>query len=744
MPAQCRRIHVSSPVLVATAVVLLASTIWLGVVVVGQTQSLERNVTATQKIVNANVRTLGQVQRELLRMDLALERDPADPARLELQRSFVAQRMREATNSHQLQTLGTDGLRADAQRLAREWFGSVEPLISQAGADPSGSGAAHSQAIGRIEQLERGFLQLTTVGETNRKEQAGAANRSSSDLLASTRWLFAGLAVTLGLFAAVSGIALRSLYGSNRRRKATSRELEEVNATLRQLSEVASRTDNLVIITDDQGRFEWVNDAFVARTGYTLADVDGRRPGHVLRAEGTDPEIVAHMSERVAAGLPFSCEVLNQTRDGRPYWVAIDAQPVQDGSGRLTSFIAVEADITEQRETEDRLRSLSEAATRSAQAKSDFLASMSHEIRTPLNAVIGLNELLLHTDLSTQQREYVETSRDSGNLLLDLINDILSFSALESGEVTLEAEPFDLAELLSDTNRMFREVAAAKGLSLHHHVGTGLATWRAGDEVGIRQVLVNLVGNALKLTDTGGVEVRVDADPVDGAPDRIRVTVQDSGVGIPSTHVDDLLDPFSQGDGSAARRHGGTGLGLAICDRIITMMGGEIRLDSTPGVGTSVMVTVDLPEAPVDVTSVEVRPHVPRPVPDRGLRVLVAEDDPVNQLVARHLLEALGVTPDIVDNGAAACQAVRSSTYDIVLMDIHMPEMDGVEAARRIGADDTLFHRPRLVAMTANALAGDRERFLEAGLDDYVAKPVRLDDLARVLTRSGAVLSEHR
>ena len=709
MPAQRRRIHVSSPVLVATAVVLLASTIWLGVVVVGQTQSLERNVTATQKIVNANVRTLGQVQRELLRMDLALERDPADPARLELQRSFVAQRMREATNSHQLQTLGTDGLRADAQRLARERFGSVEPLISQAGADPSGSGAARSQAIGRIEQLERGFLQLTTVGETNRKEQAGAANRSSSDLLASTRLLFAGLAVTL-----------------------------------RQLSEVASRTDNLVIITDDQGRFEWVNDAFVARTGYTLADVDGRRPGHVLRAEGTDPEIVAHMSERVAAGLPFSCEVLNQTRDGRPYWVAIDAQPVHDGSGRLTGFIAVETDITEQRETEDRLRSLSEAATRSAQAKSDFLASMSHEIRTPLNAVIGLNELLLHTDLSTQQREYVETSRDSGNLLLDLINDILSFSALESGEVTLEAEPFDLAELLSDTNRMFREVAAAKGLSLHHHVGTGLATWRAGDEVGIRQVLVNLVGNALKLTDTGGVEVSVDADPVDGAPDRIRVTVQDSGVGIPSAHVDDLFDPFSQGDGSAARRHGGTGLGLAICDRIITMMGGEIRLDSTPGVGTSVMVTVDLPEAPVDVTSVEVRPYVPRPAPDRGLRVLVAEDDPVNQLVARHLLEALGVTPDIVDNGAAACQAVRSSICDMVLMDIQMPEMDGVEAARRIGADDTLFHRPRLVAMTANALAGDRERFLEAGLDDYVAKPVRLDDLARVLTRSGAVLSEHR
>ena len=428
--------------------------------------------------------------------------------------------------------------------------------------------------------------------------------------------------VTLGLFAAVSAIALRSLYRSDRRREATRRELEEANATLRRLSEVA---------------------------------------------------------------------------------------------------------------------------TRSAQAKSDFLASMSHEIRTPLNAVIGLNELLLQTDLTSLQREYAETSRDSGNLLLDLVNDILSFSALDSGELALEAEPFDLADLVSDTVRMFREVAASKGLALHHHIGAGVIPTRVGDAVRVRQVLVNLVGNAIKFTDTGGVEVRVEVVPSAGQGDRVRLTVLDSGIGIPADHLEHLFDPFSQGDASAARRHGGTGLGLAICDRIVTMMGGRIILDSTPGVGTVVEVTVDLPVAPDPVPAAHLPGEDRRATADHGgLRVLVAEDDPVNQLVAQHLLAALGVTPDVVGNGAEACEAARLTTYDVVLMDIHMPDMDGVEAARRIRADSPPGRRPRLVAMTANALSGDRERFLGSGLDDYVAKPVRLDDLSEVLARCAPPLVDLR
>jgi signal transduction histidine kinase/ActR/RegA family two-component response regulator len=611
-----RGLRVPSPVLVVAAAGLLACTILMGVLVVGQTQALERNVATTERIVNANVRTLGQVQRELLRMDLALQRDTADPVKLDLQRAFVAQRMREATNSYTARTLGTGPLLEQAQGYSDQWFQEVEPLIARVVADPAGSGAARAEATARIESLERGFFGLTTAGETNRKDQAGAANRTASELLDSTRRLLGGLVVTLGLFAAVSALALRSVHRSNRRRQAAQRELVEVNATLRQVSEVA---------------------------------------------------------------------------------------------------------------------------TRNAQAKADFLASMSHEIRTPLNAVIGLNELLLQTDLDDRQREFVQTSRDSGNLLLELVNDILSFSALESGEVALDREPFDLRALVVGTVRMFHEVAEAKGLSVRHLIDPALATRRMGDEVRIRQVLVNLIGNAVKFTDAGGVEVRVHAVPDATDPDAVRITVQDTGIGIPADHLEHLFDPFSQGDASAARRHGGTGLGLAICQRIVSMTGGRISIDSTPGVGTVVEVDLVLAEA--------APPSVPVVAPAdrsdgrpgsavRSLRVLVAEDDPVNQLVARHLLEALGVSPDIVAGGEDAHEAVRGTAYDVVFMDIHMPGVDGIEAARRIRGDRTLGHRPRLVAMTASALAGDREHFLASGLDDYVSKPVRLEDLAEALARA--------
>jgi signal transduction histidine kinase/ActR/RegA family two-component response regulator len=604
------------PALVATAAALLAGTIWLGALVVNQTQTLERNVATTDRIVNANVRTLGQVQRELLRMDLVLQRSPGDAARVELQRSFVAQRMREATDSYDGRTLGTNALRARARAYSDQWFGEVQPLIARVVADPTGNTATRLVATERIEELERGFFNLTTLGETNRKAQAGAASRAASDLLGSTRVLMGGLLVVLGLFVAVSTLALLSVRRSNRRREAAQQELVQVNAALREVSEVA---------------------------------------------------------------------------------------------------------------------------TRSAKAKADFLASMSHEIRTPLNAVIGLNELLLRTDLDDRQREYAETSRDSGNLLLDLVNDILSFSALESGEGSLDEESFDLVDLVVDTERMFREVAAAKGLSVHHHVAPGITARRTGDQVRIRQLLVNLVGNAVKFTDTGGVEVRVDTVPGHDPDELVRITVLDSGIGIPADHVEHLFDPFSQGDASAARRHGGTGLGLAICDRIVTMMDGRIVVDSTPGVGTVVQVTLPLPAA--------VEPFAPvgngtaaagsgSGPATSGMQVLVAEDDPVNRLVAQHLLEALGVTPDIVSSGEEAYEAVRTKRYDVVLMDIHMPGMDGVEVAARIRRDRTLRHRPRLVAMTASALTGDREHFLASGLDDYVSKPVRLEDLSDALARS--------
>ncbi|MFZ4518630.1 MAG: ATP-binding protein [Microthrixaceae bacterium] len=600
-------------VLVLVAACLLASTIWLGALLVGQTRTLDRSVAATTRLLEANIRTLGQVQRELLRMDVALERPGTTPERLELQRAFVAQRMREATNSYQLGTLGSGGLRDRARSLAQRWTVEVEPLIARVVADPAGSPDARAEAIAGIEQLDRDFLQLTTRSEARRKAQAGLANTAATDLLHRTRWLFAALVVTLTAFAVAAGLALWSLVRANRRRDATARELVAVNDALREVSEVA---------------------------------------------------------------------------------------------------------------------------TRNAQAKADFLASMSHEIRTPLNAVIGLNELVLRTDLTDQQRGWLTTAQNSGTLLLELINDILIFSALDAGEVRLFEDPVDLDQLLEDTRAMFEGAAAAKGLDLRVHRDPDLDPRRLADEVRLRQVLVNLVGNAVKFTDRGSVEAVVAPGPDAGT---VRLRVIDTGVGVGPAVAGAVFDPFSQGDASPARRHGGTGLGLAICDRIVGLMGGTIELAPRPGGGTVVEVVVPLepagaPEPSAATGAVaEVGDE-----PWRTLSVLVAEDDPVNQLVTRHLLETLGIHADVVDDGAAACAAVRDGHYDLVLMDIHMPDVDGVEATRRIRDGARGGARPRLVAMTASALAGDRERFLASGLDDYVSKPVRREDLAAALDRTVA------
>jgi signal transduction histidine kinase/DNA-binding NarL/FixJ family response regulator len=378
-----------------------------------------------------------------------------------------------------------------------------------------------------------------------------------------------------------------------------------------------------------------------------------------------------------------------------------------------------------------------EAARASAEeanrAKSAFLANMSHEIRTPMNGVLGMTELLLHTPLTARQRDLAAAAYGSGEAMLQLINDILDVSKIEAGKVELESIDFDLHALISDEISMFRASAQRKGVRLTHRVADAVPRAVRGDPMRLRQVLTNLVGNAVKFTDRGEVSLRVDSLEEDVHGHRLRFVVQDSGIGIAAHGVARLFQPFSQADGSMTRRFGGTGLGLAITHELIQLMGGVIGVQSDLGRGSTFTVELSLlpAQGQLPAPSAQVASEPARPLD--GGRVLLAEDNPVNREVAMAMLESLGLQVACAADGAEAVRQAETEPFDLILMDCQMPEMDGFEATRRIRANG--LRETPIVALTANAMSGDREHCIEAGMNDYLSKPFTRDALQRTMRR---------
>jgi CheY-like chemotaxis protein len=364
---------------------------------------------------------------------------------------------------------------------------------------------------------------------------------------------------------------------------------------------------------------------------------------------------------------------------------------------------------------------------------------MSHELRTPMNGVLGMASLLSQTGLTPAQRNSVGVIEESGKLLLYLLNDILDISKIESGQFEIEALDFSLNELLKSAKPLWQHAAEDKGITFSIHNDVTSSDFIRSDPGRLRQILNNLISNAIKFTAEGNVDLQVDEIPRDDGQIELRIEVRDSGIGLSEQQIEKLFLPFSQADSSTTRKYGGTGLGLTICKNLVERLGGEIGVESIPGVGSKFWFTAR-PERGDPALNLQIgEDDKPLPLPEtengRGLRILVAEDKNINQQIITGMIEPLNGRVDVVENGIQAVAAVTRSKYDVVLMDAHMPEMDGISATQKIRSLPGPVSEIPIIALTADAMRGDRQKFLDAGMNDYVAKPIDQRELLKAIAR---------
>ena len=646
-------------------------------------------------------------------------------------------------------------------------------------------------------------------------------------------------------------------------------EQKKAKEELLKLSRAITQSPAAIVITDLKGTIEFVNPAFTRITGYTTEEALGQNPS-ILQSGEHGSEFYKVLWETISAGKTWSGEFRNKSKTGEFFWESASISPVANAEGDIKNYVAVKEDITLRKQAMADLEKAKEAAEAAAQAKTDFLANMSHEIRTPLNAIYGMTSLMQDTPLNDEQQDFIKTIRDGSDTLLSVINDILDFSKIEAGKMELEEHPFRVRGCIEDTLDLLAEKAAKKMLELAYIIEDDVPPMVIGDVTRLRQILVNLLNNALKFTDKGEVVVLLKSMLLEKNQYELQFSIRDTGIGIPKDKMGRLFKSFSQVDTSTTRKYGGTGLGLAISKELAEKMGGRMWVESEEGKGstfhftviakaekTAPLISIDqysdfsgkrilivddnatnrlilikqteswgmkptavesgkealalfdketfdiaildmqMPEMDgftlserisemntknnlpmIILTSIKrdktratdsrIAAFLNKPIKTSNLfnvlnsiissasavktkktkkenamdstvavrhplRVLLVEDNIINQKVAAKILSRLGYQSDIASNGFEAIEALERQPYDVVFMDIQMPEMDGNEATKRIRDRWPKDHQPYIIAMTAHALEGDREKYIARGMDDYVSKPIKVDALIAAL-----------